>query len=148
MLRALQTLEVLSIVPPSPAAWGVTAAEAANGTYRSNPRYLDIKAKVEADMIRRMDARFPGLSSHIVFRETATPLSHTRFTHGGSAYGIACSTDQFQKLRPGHSMPSVQNLFLCGHSTRPSHGVMGAMRSGVDAAASVMRSLNMSARVE
>jgi phytoene dehydrogenase-like protein len=139
----LQSIEVLSIVPSNPAAWGVTPAEASDGSYRSNAKYQDIKARIEADMIRRLDAQFPGLASRIVFKETATPLSHARFTHGGSAYGIACSVDQFQALRPGHRLPTVQNLYLCGHSTQPSHGISGAMRGGADTAASILKSLKM-----
>jgi all-trans-retinol 13,14-reductase len=71
----------------------------------------------------------------VVFRESATPVTHTRYTRAmdGSGYGLACTPEQFLKKRPGTRGP-VEGLYLCGASTRAGHGVVGAMRSGYLAA--------------
>jgi phytoene dehydrogenase-like protein len=73
-----------------------------------------------------------------VFREAATPITHTRYTEstGGTSYGIAATPSQFLHNRPGTRTP-VRGLLLAGASTRAGHGIAGAMMSGVHAAGAV-----------
>src|SRR5262249_10688931 len=86
---------------------------------------------LEADMIARFDRLFPGVAKDIVYRESATPITHQRFTRAtdGTGYGLAATPAQFLKNRPGYRGP-LPGLYLCGASTRAGHGIVGAMMGG------------------
>jgi len=73
-----------------------------------------------------------------VFRETATPITHERFTWstGGTSYGIECTPDQFLFNRPSPATP-VRGLFLAGASTTGAHGIVGTMGGGLMTASAV-----------
>ena len=77
-----------------------------------------------------MEAMFPGTRERIVFRESATPVTHTRYTRAsaGSGYGLACTPAQFMKGRPGYRGP-LTGLYFAGANTRAGHGIVGAMLS-------------------
>jgi phytoene dehydrogenase-like protein len=83
---------------------------------------------------------FPGTAERIVFRESATPVSHLRYTGAseGCGYGLAATPEQFFERRPGYRTP-VAGLYLCGASTRSGHGIVGAMSSGRNVANCVLR---------
>lgn len=133
-------VEVMTLVPGDTASWGVTADELWSGHYRKNPLYMQRKQLVEDDMVRRLDTLFPGAASRLVFTESATPLSHTRFTRAsdGTGYGLAAIPSQFLQNRPGYRGP-LQGLYLAGASTRSGHGIVGALTSGLRAAERVLR---------
>ena len=140
--EGVTNIEVMTLVPGRAEAWGVTTEEARKPQYRKSAAYLERKAEVEADMVRRLEALFPGTADTIVFKESATPVTHTRFTWAadGSGYGIACTPEQFLGNRPNYYGP-VDGMFLCGASTRAGHGVLGSMSSGLAAAKRVARSM-------
>jgi len=127
--EGMSTVEVLTVVPQSCAKWGVTEEQLADESYRKVPKYKELKSAVEDQMVKRLEAQFPGLSERIAFKESSTPLSHNRFTCGGTAYGLAATPNQFMQNRHGFRGP-LDGLFLCGHSTRTGHGIMGAMMGG------------------
>lgn len=96
------------------------------------PRYLEIKEEVTQRLIRTVEARcIPGLSSHIRLVEAATPLTMERYTGNerGATYGLAPTPHQFGRGRPANRT-SLKGLYLAGHYTRPSHGIVGAALSG------------------
>lgn len=133
-------LQVMTAVPADPTFWGVTAEEIARGTYQANEGYRYVKEQVTARVLAQAEKAVPGLSRHIVFKEAATPMTHTRFTGstGGTSYGIAAIPEQFLNKRPGASTP-IEGLFLAGASARSGHGIIGSMLSGVFAADRVLR---------
>lgn len=135
-------VEVMTVVPGGPALWGVTPEAVADDSYRKNPVYQAKKQAVEDDMVRRLDALCPGSAGRIVFRESATPLTHTRFTRAsdGTGYGLAAIPSQFLRHRPGYRGP-LAGLYFCGASTRAGHGVVGAMMSGEQAAKRILADL-------
>ncbi len=137
----VQNVEVMTVVPGEGPAWGVSD-DPRKWHYRFTEVYQERKAAVEEDMVARFDRLFPGAASRIVFRESATPVTHVRYTRasGGTSYGIAATPDQFLDQRPGYRGP-LPGLWLCGASTRAGHGIVGAMMSGYLAACSVGRSL-------
>jgi len=95
-------------------------------------RYLDIKEEVTNKIIRTVEERcFNGLSSHIVFAEAATPITLERYTANewGASYGLAPTPRQFGRGRPSNKTP-IKGLYLAGHYSRPSHGIVGAALSG------------------
>jgi all-trans-retinol 13,14-reductase len=81
----------------------------------------------------------PGLRDHVVWQESATPLTQERFTHstGGTSYGIEAATDQIGPLRPGAGT-ALPGLYLCGASTASGHGIANVLRSGVVAAGAIL----------
>jgi all-trans-retinol 13,14-reductase len=128
-------LQVMTIVPAEPRFWGVSEASVRDGTYVASEGYRFVKEEVTRRLLAQAERVIPGLSQHIVYREAATPLTHTRFTGstGGTSYGIAATPAQFLGERPA-SATAVAGLYLAGASTRWAHGIIGAMHSGVAAA--------------
>ena len=90
----------------------------------------------------RVEALFPGSAEAISFRESASPMSHTRYTRAtdGTGYGLACTPEQFFQHRPGYAGP-IPGLYFAGASTRSGHGVLGSMMSGQRAARRIGREL-------
>ena len=139
------SLEIMALLPGDAHAWAVDPAEIDAGHYRKNAKYMEQKQRVEDDLVARVERMFPGLSQHIVLRESATPVTHTRFTRAsdGTGYGIAATPAQFMKGRPGYRGP-IPGLYFAGASTRAGHGVVGAMTSGRNAAQRIAGDLGRS----
>jgi phytoene dehydrogenase-like protein len=133
-------VQLMTIAPPHPAFWGVSEDEVRAGTYEANEGYQAVKNAVMQRMIAAAEHVIPGLREHVVFREAATPLTHTRYTGstGGTSYGIAATPEQFLEHRPGAATP-IAGLFLAGASMRAGHGIIGSMTSGVHAADRILR---------
>ena len=127
----VESVEIMGLLPWSDRIWGLSDGELKSGAYRKNPEYLSRKQALEQDLIARLERQFPGTINNISFRESATPVTHARYTRAtnGSAYGIAATPDQFSEKRPGYRTP-IEKLYLCGASTRAGHGIIGAFRSG------------------
>ncbi len=135
-------VEVMALSAGKPEAWGVTPESLWNDSYRKNPVYLARKQAVEDDLLRRLDGLCPGAAGRVVFKESATPLTHTRFTRAtdGTGYGLAAIPAQFLRNRPGYRGP-MAGLYFCGASTRAGHGIVGAMMSGEQAAKRILADL-------
>ncbi len=133
-------VEVMTIVPGQAQAWGVTPDAVMDGSYRKDPTYLAHKQAVEDRLVDHLEEQFPGTRDKLVFRESATPLTHTRYTRAtdGTGYGLAATPEQFMKRRPGFRGP-VPGLYLAGASTRSGHGIVGALSSGRKAAQKVLK---------
>lgn len=136
-------LEAMTILSGRPEHWGQGGQDVAGWDYKRNARYLELKQRIEEDMIARVENLFPGSRERIVFRESATPMTHTRYTRAtdGSGYGLACTPEQYFEKRPGYRGP-VENLFFAGASTRAGHGVLGSMMSGERVAQRIARALS------
>ena len=136
-------VEVMALSAGKPEAWGVTPEALWDDSYRKNPTYLAKKQAVEDDMLRRLDVLCPGAASRVVFKESATPLTHTRFTRAtdGTGYGLAATPGQFMRNRPGYRGP-LAGLYFCGASTRAGHGVLGALLSGEQSAKRILADLS------
>jgi len=137
------TIEVMTLAPGDARHWGVRDEDARGTAYRRDATYSERKRRVEDALIERAERRFPGLASRVVFRESSSPVTQTRYTEasGGSGYGLAATPAQFLKNRPGYRSV-VPGLYLCGGSTRAGHGIVGAMSSGWHAAWRVAKELD------
>jgi phytoene dehydrogenase-like protein len=140
-------VEVMTLVPGRTDRWGVPAGDAQRWDYHRASGYGAVKAAIEEQLIARLDRLAPGAARAVVFRESATPVSHVRFTRAtdGTGYGLAATPDQFMKNRPGYRGP-IAGLYLCGASTRAGHGIVGAMMSGRQAARRIAADLGQAAR--
>ncbi len=139
----ISNVEAMTVLSGKPEHWGLDQGSAADWDYKRNPRYQALKARIEDDMIARVEALFPGSAAAVEFRESASPLSHTRYTHAtdGTGYGLAATPQQFFQHRPGYTGP-IPGLFFTGASTRAGHGVLGAMLSGQRCARRIARELD------
>lgn len=136
-----QTVEVMTLMPSTPALWGADVNAAPwEWNYRHNETYEAAKAEVERQLIARADRLFPGLAARVVVQESATPMTHGRYTRAsnGTAYGLAATPAQFMQRRPGYRT-HLPGLYLCGANTRAGHGVIGALLSGRNAAGAILR---------
>jgi all-trans-retinol 13,14-reductase len=129
------TVEVMTLVPAAGPRWHVTPEEAMSWSYRDNDRYRATKQALEDDLVARVEKLFPKMTAAIVHRESATPVTHQRFTRAtdGTGYGLAATPEQFLQGRPGYRGP-LPGLYFAGASTRSGHGIVGAMLSGQKAA--------------
>lgn len=86
-------------------------------------------------MVDTIIKRFPDLQAHILYRETASPLTFERYTSNrqGAALGWEYSPGQVGYARPSQVSP-IRGLFHAGHWTRPGGGMYGAVVSGRQAA--------------
>lgn len=134
----VETVEIMALTPGKPELWGVTDADARGPGYRKSEAYLVHKTRIEADLVARLERLFPGATRDVVHRESATPVTHTRFTWatGGSGYGLAATPAQFLGNRPGYHS-GLPGLYFVGASTRSGHGITGALGSGVAASRTV-----------
>ncbi len=135
-------IEVMTIVPGGSARWNVANDDCEGFAYKDNEPYRAQKALLEDEMIARLEKLFPGTRESIVYRESATPVSHRRYTRAtdGTGYGLAATPEQFLKNRPGYRGP-LEGLYLCGASTRAGHGIVGSMASGEQSAKRILRDL-------
>ncbi len=138
----VHSLEVMTLFRGDPEFWGYDGSDTEAWRYRRDEQYGERKIEIEDQLIARLEGLFPGTAEHIVFRESASPLSHIRYTRAGAGtgYGIAVTPDQFHDKRP-HPRSPVKGLYLCGASTRQSFGIMGTMMGGRDAANRILEDL-------
>ena len=134
----IANVQVMGVAPAAPAAWGTSAAAAADGSYRRDPRYLAAKQACLERLLDAASLAWPDVRARVERAELASPLTHSRYTGstGGTSYGLAATPRQFLLARPG-ARSGVPGLYLCGASCRAGHGIVGAATSGVLAAAAI-----------
>jgi phytoene dehydrogenase-like protein len=138
-------LQIMTLAPRGLDWWGVDEAPGDGGRYRRNPTYLERKAQLTEALIDSAEAVLAdqldgaSLRDHIVHVETATPLSHERYTHatGGTSYGYVHSPEQSGIHRPAHRT-EIDGLWLVGANTVSGHGIAGAMVGGVNCAGAIL----------
>ena len=135
-------VEVMTVVPGKPEAWGVGLRDAEGNGYRKSAHYDGLKTRIEGQLIDRLEQLFPGSAADVVFRESATPVTQIRYTRSsdGTGYGLAGTPQQFLDHRPDFRGP-IPGLYLCGSSTRSGHGIAGALSSGRKVASRVAADL-------
>jgi phytoene dehydrogenase-like protein len=142
-------LEVMAVVPSSPARWGAGTTDASAWEYKHGDVYLARKRELEVELVARLDRLFPGAKERVVLCESASPMTHRRFTGAtdGTGYGLAATPAQFMKARPGYRGP-IAGLYLTGASTRAGHGIVGAMMGGRAAALRITKDASREAGSE
>jgi all-trans-retinol 13,14-reductase len=140
--EGVHNVEVMTLVRGEAERWDADPVGIEERKYRRNEGYQELKQRIEDELIERFDGVFPGAAEHIVFKESASPVTHTRFTRSpaGSGYGIAITPKQFESRRI-HPRGPIGGLYMCGASGRHHLGVMGAMLSGRDAARRILEDL-------
>lgn len=142
--EGVTSLELMTMVPGAAKRWGYKGGDLDGWDYKNCDAYLATKQRIEDEMIARLEGVFPGTEDTIVFRESATPLTHSRYTRasGGTSYGLAATAKQFQGKRPGYRGP-IKGLYLTGSSTKAGHGIYGVLIGGRSAARVIGRDLGV-----
>ncbi len=115
--KGYSNLELVTVVPSQPEAWGTTVREMADGTYEQNPTYLRTKRELADRLLAAAERVVPGLRWDVDCCEVSSPMTHTRFTGstGGTSYGLALIPKQFLFHRPGPAT-EIGGLYICGAS--------------------------------
>lgn len=97
--------------------------------------YEELKERVAEGLLRFVDERYAGFKASVDYCEVATPLTVETFTGhlGSSIYGVPATPERYRLPWLGVTTP-VKNLYLTG-ADAGSLGIVGAMMSGVAAAA-------------
>ncbi|TFE72914.1 hypothetical protein A7Q10_03315 [Methylacidiphilum caldifontis] len=137
--EGIYNVQLLAVAPSQPESWGVKAEDGQNHRYRNQALYKERKEIFGRRLIELTRRAFPSLPENIVYKEFATPLTHSRYTlsTSGTGYGIAATPKQFLFGRPG-TRTEISGLFLCGASCRTGHGIAGVMMSGLLAASAII----------
>jgi all-trans-retinol 13,14-reductase len=135
--RGHTNIQILTLVPRGYEPWGLSAGPAGGASYRREPAYLRAKAGLTESLLEMTEAVIGPFRDNITHVETATPLTHERYTRstGGGAYGMA-------SWGPAGRQPevetSVEGLYLAGQNTRYGSGVTGVALSGLACASSIV----------
>ncbi len=106
------------------------------GNYKRGEAYKQLKNEIADIIIQRVeDMVAPGLRSHILFYDVATPVTHWRYTgnRGGTMMGAKPGKKNMQN-KIAHYQTPVNNLLLGGHWAELGGGVPIAVKAGANAA--------------
>lgn len=132
--------QIMTLAPAGYEYWGVERGPTDGGEpYRRNEAYRARKAELTEHLLAAAEQVLGPFRDHIVHVETATPLSHERYTHstGGTSYGFVHSPDQTGDQRPQHRT-EIAGLWVVGQNTTSGHGIAGAMVGGVHCAGEIL----------
>lgn len=118
-----------------------------NGNYIRNDEYRSLKHDIAEILISRVEKYVaPGLRSHILFYEVATPVTHWRYTgnKNGTMMGAKPGKENMQN-KIAHYKTPIKNLLLGGHWAELGGGVPIAAKAGANAALLVLKEENMRA---
>ncbi|MER7702114.1 NAD(P)/FAD-dependent oxidoreductase [Kitasatospora sp. NPDC097605] len=130
-------LQVMTLCPPGTEWWGVEQGPAAGGRYRRDPAYQARKRKLTEGMLAAAEEALGPFREHITHLETATPLTHERYTRstGGTPFGLA--EWGATGARPD-TRTTVDGLYVVGASTRYGSGITGVAVGGIACAAQIL----------
>ena len=111
------------------------------GNYVRNEEYRKLKNEIADIIIDRVERTVaPGLRSHILFYDVATPVTHWRYTgnKNGTMMGAKPGRKNMQS-KVAHYQTPVKNLLLGGHWAELGGGVPIAVKAGANAAFLVLK---------
>ncbi len=131
--------QIMTLAPRGNDFWGVDAGPADGGSYRRNETYRTRKEELSDALIEAAERVLGPFRDNIVHVETATTLSHERYTHstGGTSYGYMHSPDQIGEKRPQYRT-EIDGLYVVGANTVGGHGIAGAVSGGVFCASAIL----------
>ncbi|MFH9731196.1 phytoene desaturase family protein [Streptomyces sp. NPDC017260] len=129
--------QVMTLCPPSYDYWGVSRGPAAGERYRRNEGYVARKAELTETMLSAAEEALGPFRDHIVHLETATPITHERYTlaTGGTPYGLAHWGGAGS--RPD-TRTTIEGLHVVGTNTRYGTGITGSAVGGMACAARIL----------
>ena len=131
--------QIMTVAPRGYDLWGVERGPTDGTPYRRSSAYRQRKEWITEQLLDDAEQLLGPFRDHIVHLETATPLTHERYTRssGGTSYGLRFQPDQAGEHRPGYRT-EIDGLWRVGASTRTGHGIGGAMIGGVMCAGEIL----------
>lgn len=114
------------------------------GNFIRNEEYRKLKQQIADIIIDRVDKHVaPGLKSHILFCDVATPVTHWRYTgnKNGTMMGAKPGRQNIQN-KIAHYQTPVDNLLLGGHWAELGGGVPIAAKAGTNASLLILKKEN------
>ncbi|MBX3255836.1 MAG: NAD(P)/FAD-dependent oxidoreductase [Chitinophagaceae bacterium] len=114
------------------------------GNFIRNDAYRKLKQEIADIIIDRVDKHVaPGLRSHILFYDIATPVTHWRYTgnKNGTMMGARPGRQNIQN-KIAHYKTPVNNLLLGGHWAELGGGVPIATKAGTNASLLILKNEN------
>ncbi|MFF1394417.1 phytoene desaturase family protein [Streptomyces sp. NPDC058287] len=129
--------QLMTLCPPGFEQWGVSSGPADGEKYRRNPAYQKEKARLTDAVLDAAEELLGPLRGHLTHLETATPLTHERYTlsSGGTPFGMAHWGAA--GARPD-SATFVEGLYIAGADTRYGNGITGSAVSGIACAGRIL----------
>lgn len=94
-------------------------------------RYDAEKEQIAAEVLKRLEAHYPGISSQVEVTDVATPYTTWRYTlnHKG-AWGGWLPTPEVINTRMERTLPGLNNFYMTGQWVMPGGGVPPCLYSG------------------
>ena len=94
-------------------------------------RYDTEKERVAVEVLKRLEAHYPGISSQVEVTDVATPYTTWRYTlnHKG-AWGGWLPTPEAINTRMERTLPGLTNFYMAGQWVMPGGGVPPCLYSG------------------
>lgn len=126
------TIEVITYLPYD------SFSEFENEETKRSPKYLQFKERIREKLLNNLELLIPGVKNHIVQADLSTPITNEYYIRStkGSVYGTEKVLTQVGPFSY-QNKAEIDNLYLCGASIL-SHGVGGALNSGIQTAACVL----------
>jgi len=111
-----------------------------NAPFKKEEYWKDNKERLMDVFLTKLERIFPGLSSHIGFKDAATPNTLRKWTlnYKGAAYGWAWSPSQYAVTGLTQNT-NIKNLYLTGHWTTLFQGVAGVAYLGRDISNKILK---------
>lgn len=110
-----------------------------NVPFKSKEYWETNKKRLIDVFIKKMEHLIPDLSSHIIFKDAATPntLYKWSLNYNGAAYGWAWTPAQVGTAGLAQKT-CIKNLYFTGHWTTLAHGVAGVAYLGRDVSKKIL----------
>jgi phytoene desaturase len=102
-----------------------------NELQKDRPRYDAEKEQVAAEVLERLEAHYPGISSQVEMADVATPYTTWRYTlnHKGAYMGWL-PTPGVISTQMERTLPRLANFYMAGQWIMPGGGVPPCLYSG------------------
>jgi phytoene dehydrogenase-like protein len=102
-----------------------------NDLQKDRPRYDAEKQRVQVEILARLEAHLPGVSSKVEVTDVATPYTTWRYTlnHDGAYMGWLPTPESLMTSIP-RTLPGLANFYMAGQWVLPGGGVPPCLYSG------------------
>jgi phytoene desaturase len=102
-----------------------------NELRQDRPRYDAEKERVATEVLERLEAHYPGLSSQVEMTDVVTPHTTWRYTRNyKGAYEGWLPTPEVITTRMKRTLPGLANFYMAGQWVLPGGGVPPCLYSG------------------
>ncbi|WP_256104933.1 NAD(P)/FAD-dependent oxidoreductase [Streptomyces sp. ODS05-4] len=129
--------QLMTLCPPGLERWGAGPDPAGRADYRRDPVYREAKDQLTESVLDAAEEVIGPFRDRLTHVETATPLTHQRYTlsSGGTPFGMA-------QWGPVGARPDtatfVDGLHVAGADTRYGNGITGSAVSGIACAGRIL----------